>query len=97
MINNQQALVEALQKNYQAEMESAATYRALADREKDVHRAEVICRMAENEEQHAARWSKRLKEIGVTPSAGPFKARPDILLSARLSSVDNALRKLEAG
>lgn len=97
MKSNQHALIEALQKNYSAEMESAATYRALAMREKDAHRADVIQRMAENEEQHAARWSGRLKEIGVQPTSGPFRPRVDVMLSAYVSSIDTALRKLEAG
>ncbi|MHB8629837.1 MAG: VIT1/CCC1 transporter family protein [Aggregatilineales bacterium] len=97
MSSNHQALIEALQKNYRAEMEGAATYRALAEREKDAHRAGIIRQMAENEEQHAARWVGRLKEFGVAPAAGPFKAKSDIMLSAHVSSIDNALRKLEAG
>jgi len=93
---SQQKLIETLQHNYRAEMEGAATYRALAEREKDLRRADVIRRMAENEEQHAARWAGRLKDLGAPPPAGPFHAQSDILLTARVSSIDNALRKLEA-
>ena len=53
MSSNQQTLIEALQKNFRAEMESAATYRALADREKDAHRADVIRRMAQGSLERA--------------------------------------------
>src|SRR5579859_2296699 len=94
---SQQKLIDTLKRNYQAEMEGAATYRALAQREKDAHRADVIRRMADNEEQHATRWAGRLKELGIEPPSGPFKALRSIMLSARASSIDNALRKLEAG
>src|SRR5579859_266582 len=95
-VANQQQLIEALQRNYRAEMEGAVTYRALADKEKDARRADVIRRMADNEEQHAARWAGRLSELGAKPPAGPFKPHQDVMLSAKVSSIDNALRKLEA-
>jgi len=96
-MSNVQTLIETLKRNYEAEMEGAATYRALAQREKDSRRADVIRRMADNEEQHAARWATRLKELGAELPPGPFKPLRSIMLSARASSIDNALRKLEAG
>ena len=52
--------------------------------------------MAANEEQHAVRWTERLNQLSGSIPAGPFTARAEILLSAQISSIDNALRKLEA-
>jgi VIT1/CCC1 family predicted Fe2+/Mn2+ transporter len=77
-------------------MEGAATYRALADREADARRADIIRKMAEAEEGHARRWADRLRQLGQQPPSGPFKPQRSILLSARAGSVDLALRKLEA-
>jgi VIT1/CCC1 family predicted Fe2+/Mn2+ transporter/rubrerythrin len=96
MKETQRTLVNALRRNYQAEMEGAATYRALAEREPNGRRADVIRWMAEAEEGHAQRWADRLRELGEQPPAGPFKPRQSILLSAQIGSVDVALRKLEA-
>ncbi len=92
---DQAALIATLQGNYEAEMVGAATYRALADREPDARRADVIRRMAVNEEQHAARWTERLQQLSGSIPDGPFTSRPEIMLSAQISSIDNALRKLE--
>lgn len=90
------ALISALQRNFEAEMIGAATYRALAEREADSRRANIIRRMADNEEQHAVRWTERLQQLNGAIPAGPFAPRTEILLSAQVSSIDNALRKLEA-
>jgi len=91
-----QTLIAALQRNYRAEMEGAATYQALADKEKDLSRATIIRKMAENETQHAKRWATRMGELGVPLPDEAFKPRAEIMLSAQVSSIDNALRKLEA-
>ena len=93
---DQAALISALQHNYEAEMVGAATYRALADRESDARRADIIRRMGANEEQHAARWTERLQQLSGSIPAGPFTPRAEIMLSAQVSSIDHALRKLEA-
>ncbi len=96
MQETQRTLVNSLRRNYRVEMEGAATYRALADREPDARRADVIRRMADAEEGHAKRWADRLRELGEQPPAGPFRPRQSILLSAQVGSIDVALRKLEA-
>jgi vacuolar iron transporter family protein len=45
---------------WRREVEAAATYRHLAGRETDPKRRDILIRLAEQEEQHAARWSDRL-------------------------------------
>ncbi len=96
-MSNRHKLIDALKKNYRAEMESAATYRALAEIEKDSRRADVIRRMADNEQEHATRWATRLTELGAQLPSGPFKPLRSIMLSAKATTIDSALRKLEVG
>ena len=56
--------IEVVKRNWQAEVETAQTYRDLAGRESDEKRRGVLLRMAEAEERHAQRWEKKLREIG---------------------------------
>jgi vacuolar iron transporter family protein len=59
-------LIAALQENWLAETEGAHTYRALVEQEKDPTRQEILLEMAEAEERHAAKWTRRLQELGAT-------------------------------
>jgi VIT1/CCC1 family predicted Fe2+/Mn2+ transporter/rubrerythrin len=45
---------------WRREVEAAATYRHLANRERDPRRKDILMRLAEQEEKHAARWSERI-------------------------------------
>src|SRR5213596_4002741 len=56
--------IEIVQRNWQAEVETAQTYRDLAQRERDEKRRGILLRMAEAEERHAHRWEAKLKELG---------------------------------
>src|SRR5213596_4290167 len=56
--------IEIVQRNWQAEVETAQTYRDLAERESDKKRQGILLRMAEAEERHAQRWEAKLKELG---------------------------------
>jgi VIT1/CCC1 family predicted Fe2+/Mn2+ transporter len=49
-----------VQKMWQREVEAAATYRHLADRERDPRRKDILARLADQEDRHAARWSERI-------------------------------------
>ena len=44
-----------------AEVEAATTYRRLGEREPDPRRRDILRRLAESEERHAARWSARIE------------------------------------
>src|SRR5437763_3761268 len=59
-----QQTIDAVRRNWQAEVETAQTYRDLAQRERDEKRQGILLRMAEAEERHAQRWEAKLKELG---------------------------------
>ena len=59
--------IEAAKRNWQAEVETAQTYRDLAQRELDEKRKGIFLRMAEAEERHAQRWEKKLRDHGEEP------------------------------
>src|SRR5213592_4322780 len=59
--------IEIVQRNWQAEVETAQTYRDLAERERDEKRKGVLLRMAEAEERHAQRWERKLRNLGAEP------------------------------
>jgi len=88
----------ALRQNWRAEMEGTATYRELANVERDERRRGILIKMAEAEERHAARWADRLVEVGAadprtqTARIGPTQS---IILSARVGSLDTALKRVE--
>src|SRR5919198_4096837 len=59
-----QQTIDIAKRNWQAEVETAQTYRDLAERERDEKRKGILLRMAEAEERHAQRWEAKLKELG---------------------------------
>src|SRR5712671_1256693 len=56
--------IDVVMRNWQAEVETAQTYRDLAEREHDEKRKGILLRMAEAEERHAARWEQKLRDMG---------------------------------
>jgi vacuolar iron transporter family protein len=91
-----QKILEALEENWQAEMVGSNTYRALADRDTDPVRAQVLRHLAAAEDEHAALWASRIKDLG-----GPdpvYKGNPHgeaDTLQNRAGGVRMALRRLE--
>jgi vacuolar iron transporter family protein len=80
------------------EKRSALNYRALAGREKDEKKREILVRMAEAEERHAERWAERLRELGQSPA--PYKESWLERMQRRVllqSDSTSAARMLEAG
>src|SRR5207253_1991495 len=59
--------IEVVRRNWQAEVETAQTYRNLAERERDEKRKGILLRMAEAEERHAQRWEQKLRDLGAEP------------------------------
>src|ERR1051325_2490909 len=90
-------IVQALRKNWRAEKESAQLYRELAGSEKDTKRKAVLLRLAEAEERHAARWEKRLSDVGERPPtiSGNLKSRLSRWINRHVGS-DVAIRRLAA-
>src|SRR5207244_11934098 len=64
---DRQETIGVVRRNWQAEVETAQTYRDLAERERDEKRKGTLLRMAEAEERHAQRWEKKLRDLGAEP------------------------------
>ncbi len=62
--NRNRKVLTALAGNWQAEMEGYYTYLALADRDTDPVRAQVLRHLAQAELEHAALWANRIQELG---------------------------------
>jgi len=54
--------LQTIEKMWRREVEAAATYRHLADRERDERRKDILLRLADQEEKHATRWADRITE-----------------------------------
>lgn len=89
-------ILEALEANWQAEMEGYHTYLALADRDTDPVRAQVLRHLASAELEHAALWAERMKKLG-----GPepvYRGSPHgeaDSIANRAGGIRMALRRLE--
>lgn len=59
--------LRVLRQNWLAEKDSARVYRELAQAESSPKRSEILIKMAEAEERHAAQWERKLKELGAEP------------------------------
>jgi len=96
-MSEREKLVGGLKLAWRDEMGSARNYRALAEQEGNLDRREILLRLAEAEEKHAANWAARLRELG----AEPGKYRESVVERARRwallqSGTDRAVVKLEA-
>jgi VIT1/CCC1 family predicted Fe2+/Mn2+ transporter/rubrerythrin len=89
-------VLAALEGNWQAEVEAYHTYQALADRDTDPVRAQVLRHLAGAEWEHAELWHGRIIELG-----GPepvYHGKPGgeaDSLANRAGGVRMALRRLE--
>jgi len=87
--------LRALETCWRRETEAAATYRALAGRERDPRRREILTKLVEAEVRHAARWAERIREAGGSvPDAASVK--PALGLSLQVAPPEVIFRKLEA-
>jgi vacuolar iron transporter family protein len=89
-------LLTVLEGNWQAEMEGHRTYQALADRDSDPVRAQVLRHLAQAEIEHASLWAERIKELGGTEPVytGSQKGEAGSLAN-RAGGIRMALRRLE--
>lgn len=89
-------VLAALEGNWQAEMEGYYTYLALADRETDAVRAQVLRHLAAAEMEHAALWENRIVELGGTKPVYDGHPHGDAdSLASRAGGPKMALRRLE--
>ena len=89
-------VLAALDGNWQAEMEGYHTYQALADRDEEPVRAQVLRHLAQAELEHAALWASRIEELGgpAPVYAGSPGGEADSLAN-RAGGIRMALRRLE--
>ncbi len=89
-------VLAALEGNWQAEMEGYHTYKAMADRDADPVRAQVLRHLAQAELEHAALWAGRIHELGGPEPvyAGSPGGEADSLAN-RAGGIRMALRRLE--
>jgi VIT1/CCC1 family predicted Fe2+/Mn2+ transporter/rubrerythrin len=92
----QKKILSALENNWQAEMEGYHTYLALADRDTDPVRAQVLRHLAGAEWEHAALWHGRIVDLGGTEPvySGSPGGEADKLAN-RAGGIRMALRRLE--
>src|SRR6266576_1227454 len=89
--------IDVVKRNWRAEVETAQTYRDLAERERDERRKGVLLRMAEAEERHARRWETKLRDLGA--EAPVLKNTIGRRLSRwwnKIAGADIAIRRMEA-
>jgi VIT1/CCC1 family predicted Fe2+/Mn2+ transporter/rubrerythrin len=83
-----------VEKMWRREVEAAATYKHLANREKDPRRSDILLRLAEQEDKHAARWSERIAaSSGRTPD--PKEVERGLSWFQRVSDPNVVLHRLE--
>src|SRR3954466_8211862 len=83
-----------VEKMWRREVEAAATYKHLANREPDQKRKDILLRLAEQEDKHAARWSERLTlATGRTPD--PKEIERGLTWFQRISDPNVVLHRLE--
>ena len=89
-------LLEALNANWQAEMEGFHTYSALSRDEADAHRRNALRGLATAEKHHADLWARRIREVGGEEPhyTGSASGQADSLAN-RIGGADLALRRLE--
>jgi VIT1/CCC1 family predicted Fe2+/Mn2+ transporter/rubrerythrin len=94
---NKSQTIRLLQQNWVAEAQGARNYRELAASEKSAKRREILLRMADAEERHAAGWERKLRELGAAPPVmkdswlGRLRRR-----LIRSGGVDRAIHQMEA-
>src|SRR5256886_10740239 len=94
---NHHQTINVAKRNWQAEIETAQTYRDLAERERDEKRKGILLRMAEAEERHAQRWEAKLKELGAEPPVyNDTIARRLNRWWNNIAGAEIAIRRLEA-
>ena len=83
-----------VQKMWRREVEAAATYRHLAERERDQKRRDILMRLAAQEDNHAARWSERIA-LATGRAPDPKEVEKGLSWFQRISDPNVVLHRLE--
>jgi vacuolar iron transporter family protein len=89
-----QVNLATVEKMWRREVEAAHTYKLLAGRDPDPKRKEILLRLAEQEDKHAARWSERIHAAtGRTPD--PAEVERGLTWFQRMGDSSVVLHRLE--
>jgi len=83
-----------VEKMWRREVEAATTYRHLATRDKDPKRRDILLRLAEQEDNHATRWSERIA-MATGRAPDPEKVKRGLSWFQRISDQSVVLHRLE--
>jgi vacuolar iron transporter family protein len=86
--------LSTVQNMWRREVEAAATYRHLAERERDPKRKDILMRLAAQEENHAARWSERIA-LATGRKPDPNEVEKGLSWVQRISDPNVVLHRLE--
>jgi len=88
------ASLPIVEKMWRREVEAAATYRHLAERERDTRRRDILNKLADQEDNHAERWADRIKaSTGRRPDRKPVEH--GLTWFQRVSDPNVVLHRLE--
>ena len=88
------ASLQIVEKMWQREVEAAATYRHLAELERDPRRRDILNRLADQEDNHAERWADRIEaNTGHRPDRKPIER--GLTWFQRISDPNVVLHRLE--
>src|SRR5512143_3143489 len=94
---NRAKFISGLQRAWQAEQASQRIYRALAQRETNENRRQVLLKLAETERHHGERWATRLRELGAPLPPDRDIVRDKVWRWVLVQSgTDNALKRIES-
>ena len=83
-----------VEKMWRREVEAAATYKHLAHRETDQKRRDILMRLADQEDKHAARWSERIA-LSTGRAPDPKDVEQGLSWFQRISDPNVVLHRLE--
>ena len=86
--------LSTVQNMWRREVEAAATYRHLAERERDRKRKDILLRLAGQEDKHAARWSERIA-MATGHAPDPKEVERGLSWFQRISDPSVVLHRLE--
>src|SRR5215471_836228 len=86
--------LKTVEKMWRREVEAAATYRHLAEREPDDRRKNILMRLAEQEAHHASRWAERI-EAATGRKPDPKEVERGLSWFQRISDPHVVLQRLE--
>src|SRR5438094_854423 len=92
-----EAVAHRLLENWEEEIQAAAIYSRMAERERDANRRRILSELSATEDRHAEKWAGRLRELGVeVPSRDTVRLPRSVDLSLRFAPLDAIVAHQEA-